>query len=183
VRNLVILLRGIDAAEALQPLGNLIGHPHPKVQFEVIRTFLHFNDPRAERFLLRLIDSRDPAVVIGATRLAAGSRNPEIARRLAGLLGSRGFAEQELALKEAVIKTLAEMGCKEALPGLEAFIEGRNLFMSAALQRLKVAAVLSLGRYAVPAAHALAERLSHKQTGEIARAAGQVCRRPGGTQP
>lgn len=175
VRNLVILLREINDPGALQPLGRLVGYANPKVQYEVMRTYLHFNDPRADRYLLRELEQRDVGILVATIRLAAGSRNPDVARRLAELLGSRGSSEPELTLKETIIRTLAEMGRPEALPGLAAFIEARSLFMPAALTRLKVEAVSSLVRYADPSAADLAEYLYRKSSGEVARAAGHVC--------
>jgi len=183
VRNLVILLREIDAPAALPALARLFGHPHPKVQAEVMRALLHFQDPRAERCLLQELDSKDPAILLNAARLAAGSNNCDIACRLAELLNDRSNAEQELPLKSAIIKTLAEMGCAEVLPELADFIEARSLFTSAPLLRLKVEAVSSLSRYADPEAAEIAERVSRKGSGELARAAGQVCLQLNGRRP
>lgn len=176
VRNLVILLRELNDPEALRPLNRMFGHAHPKVQYEVIRACLHFNDPRAGRYLLRQLDQTDPNILLGAVRLAASSRNPQVACRLAELLNVRGGSEPEMALKSAIIATLAEMGCVEALPGLAAFIENRSLFMTTPLLRLKLAAVASLARYTGPEVVGLAARLQQKSTGEIARAAEKVAR-------
>ena len=174
VRNLVILLREIDDPSALPALARLFGHPHPKVQAEVMRALLHFQDPEAERYLLQELDSRDPAILLNAARLAAGSCNSDIACRLAELLNDRSNAEQELALKSTIIKTLAEIGCVEVLPELADFIEARSLFTSAPLQRLKVEAATSLARYADPEALKIAERISRKGSGELAQVARQV---------
>jgi len=66
------------------------------------------------------------------------------------------------------------MNCVEGLPGLAAFIESRSLFMAKPLLRLKLEAVASLGRYAVPEAADLAARLQKKSSGDIARAAAKV---------
>jgi hypothetical protein len=174
VRNLVILLRELNDPEALRPLSQLFGHAHPKVQYEVIRACLHFNDPRADRFLLRELEQPDPGVRLGIVRLAANSRNPDVVRRLAELLNARGGSETDLALKSAIIATLAEMSCVEGLPGLAAFIESRSLFMAKPLLRLKLEAVASLGRYPGPEAADLAARLQKNSSGDIAQAAAKV---------
>jgi HEAT repeat protein len=174
VRNLVILLRELNDPEALRPLSRLFGHAHPKVQYEVIRTCLHLKDPRADRYLLRELERPDPSVQLGIVRLAANSRNPDVVRRLAELLNARGGSETDLALKSAIIATLAEMSCVEALPGLATFIESRSLFMAKPLLRLKLEAVASLGRYTSPEAAYLAARLQKNSSGDIAQAAAKV---------
>ena len=69
-----------------------------------------------------------------------------------------GELESELALKGVIISSLAKWP-RAGLPGLAAFIESRNLFMSKALLRLKLEAVASpiattaLSRLCWPAAY------------------------------
>jgi hypothetical protein len=174
VRNLVVLLRELNDPETLRPLSRLFTHPHPKVQYEVMRTCLHFNDPRADRYLLHELEQSDATFLAGIVRLAANSRNPEVVCRLTELLNSRGNSEAELVLKGAIIGSLAEMASVQALPGLAAFIESRSLFTNKALLKLKLDAVASLGRYPGGAAGELANRLQQRATGEIASAAGKV---------
>ena len=53
VRNLLILLRSLNDPSVLKPIGHLFTHPHPQVQLEVMKTYLHFGDPRATRYLLK----------------------------------------------------------------------------------------------------------------------------------
>ncbi len=183
VRNLVVLLREINDPEALRPLNRLFAHAHPKVRLEVMQTFLHFNDPRADRYLLHELEKTDVGFLNGIVRLAANSRNPEVACRLADLLNSRGNSESELALKGVIISSLAKMACAQALPGLAAFIESRSLFMSKALLRLKLEAVASLSRYDCAEAVMLASRIRQKSTGGIAEAAEKVCQQLRGSSP
>ena len=42
VRNIIILLRRYDDPSVMQPMKRLIGHKHPKVHFEAMKTYLHF---------------------------------------------------------------------------------------------------------------------------------------------
>lgn len=175
VRNLVVLMREINDPEMLRPLSRLFTHSHPKVQYEVMRTCLHYNDPRADRYLLQELEQVDAEFLTGIVRLAANSRHPAVAEKLTNLLSGRGNSEPELALKGAIISSLAEMGCVQALPGLGTFIEHKSLFTSKALQQLKLAAVASLAHYPGRAAVELATRLRQKSSGEIAQAAENVC--------
>jgi len=183
VRNLVVLLRSMNDPTVLQPLGRLVGYANSNVQFEVMRTFLYFKDPRADRYLLKELDSSDPATLLNITRLAANSRNPEVARKLSEILNRKLLHETDENVKSAVIKSLAEMALPEALPGLERFLRSRNLFQSKQGSSLKVEAVRTLGRYSDPAAGTLAEVIYRKYSGELARAAGQVCLQLNGKLP
>lgn len=175
VRNLVILLRTMEDPSVLQPLGRLVGYANPKVQFEVMRTFLHFNDPRADRYLIKEFDSSDPGVLLNAARLAANCRNPEVASKLSEVLNRKLLREKDENVKSAVIKSLAEMALPAALPGLERFLHSRGLFQAMQGNSLKIEAVQSLARYSDPAAADLAEEVYRKYSGDLARAAGQVC--------
>jgi hypothetical protein len=174
VRNLVILLRMMNDPTVLQPLGHLVGYANANVQFEVMRTFIHFNDPRADRYLLKELDSNDPGILINVARLAANSRSPEVARKLSEILNRKLLKESDENIKGAVIKTLAEMAMAVALPEMERFLLTRNLLQSIQGNSLKIEAVRSLTRYSDPAALALAEKVRHKSSGELARVAGQV---------
>ncbi len=175
VRNLVILLRTMDDRSVLQPLGHLVGYANSKVKFEVMRTFLHFNDPRADRYLLKELDTNDPGVLLTVARLAANSRSPEVASKLSEVLNRRLLKEGDENVKSAVIKSLAEMALPGALPALGRFLHSRSLLPSIKGNSLKVEAVKSLSRYSDPAAATLAEEVYRKYSGGLARAAGQIC--------
>lgn len=175
VRNLVILLRTMDDPSVLQPLGRLVGYANPKVQFEVMRTFLHFNDPRADRYLLKELESNDPSILLNVARLAANSENADVARNLSEVLNRKLFKESDENIKSVVIKSLAEIARPEALPAVARFLHSRSLLRSIKGDNLKVEAVKSLSRYSDPAAAELAEEVYRKYSGELARAAGKVC--------
>jgi hypothetical protein len=164
----------MDDPTVLQPLGHLVGYANARVQFEVMRTFLYYKDPRVEGYLLKELDSSDPATLRNAARLAISSRNPDIARKLAGILQLNLLTEADENVKETVIKSLAEMARSEALPGLERFLLGRSLVQTLHGNRLKIEAVKTLVRYSDPAAAALAEEVCRRSSGELARAAGEV---------
>ena len=175
VRNLVVLLRGMEDPSVLKALGRLVGYANSTVQFEVMRTFIHFNDPRADRYLLKELDSKDPGVLLQAARLAANSSSPEVAAKLSGVLNRKLLKETDENVKSTAIKALAEMALPEALPGLRQFLHSRGLLQSFQGNTLKIEAVKTLGRYDSPDAVDLAEEVYHKASGELARAAGRVC--------
>jgi hypothetical protein len=175
VRNLVVLLRGMEDPSVLKALGRLVGYANATVQFEVMRTFIHFNDPRADRYLIKELDSKDPGVLLQAARLAANSSSPEVATKLSGVLNRKLLNETDENVKSTAIKALAEMARPEALPGLRQFLHSRSLLQSFQSNSLKIEAVKTLVRYDSPDAVGLAEEVYRKASGELARAAGQVC--------
>lgn len=183
VRNLVILLRGMEDPTVLKPLGRLVGYANPTVQFEVMRTFIHFKDPRADRYLLKELDSRDPGVLVNAARLANKSRSPQVAAKLAEVLNRKLLKEADEKVKSVVIKALSEMTLPEALPGLKQFLHSRSLLQSFQGNTLKIEVVKTLGRYDSQEAVDLAEEVYRKYSGELSRAAGQVCMQKRGTLP
>jgi hypothetical protein len=183
VRNLVILLRGMEDPSVLKPLGRLVGYANPTVQFEVMRTFIHFNDPRADRYLLKELDSKDPAVLLQAARLAANSSSPAVATKLSEVLNRKLLKETDENVKSSAIKALAEMALPEALPGLRQFLHSRSLLQSFQSNSLKIEAVKTLIRYDSSDAVDLAEEVYRKASGELARAAGQVCLQKRGKLP
>lgn len=183
VRNLVVLLRDMNDPVVLHALGRLVGHAHPKVQYEVMTTFLHFRDPRADRYLLKELESRDAEVLYNAVRLAAKSQLPEVARKLSQLLNARLGPDADERVKLAVVKSLAEMALPEALPELGKFLRSRSLFSPLQQNRVKIEAVKSLEHYKDPQAALLAEEISTKSSGDLARAAGKVCLQLKGKPP
>jgi len=182
VRNLVILLRQMNEPAVLKHLNHLVDYAHTKVQFEVMRTFLHFGDSRAESYLLRELESKNTAKQIDAARLATNSPSGEVARKLAEVLNRKKLREDDAEVKSAVIKALAEMAHPEALPGLEKFLLSRNLLQTIQGNSLKIEAVKALQHYSEPSALSLAVRVRDKYSGELARTAGQVCLKLGGNR-
>jgi hypothetical protein len=174
VRNLVVLLRKMNDPAVLKYMGHLVGYPDANVQFEVMRTFLHFNDPRADRYLIKKLESNDPGILINIARLAANSRNPEVSRKLSEILNRRLLKESDENIKSSVIESLAKMALPEAFPELEIFLLSRGLLQSMQGNNLKIEAVRSLLRYSDPAAAVLAEQVSRKSSGELAQVAKKI---------
>lgn len=177
VRNLIILLRIIDDPSILQPLTHLACYAHPKVQFEAIRTFLHFKDPLADRFLLKKLDSNDLRILLSIARLAASSRSPEVARKLSEVLDRKFPKEFDEKIKSVVIQSLAEIARPEALPALSRFLLRGTLLQSASESSLKIAATKSLLLYNDPTAAALSQEVHQKFSGDLAWTAAQVSTR------
>ncbi len=180
VRNLVVLLRETNDRRILTPVGRLVGHSHPKVHLEVMKTYLHFNDPKADRYLLKELAAADLERKLNAVRLCGGSRSAEVLREVVNLLFLKRGGEELFELKKGAIKALAEIGNPAVLTDLEEFLDSKNLRNPILHNRLKSAIVRSLGGYSSPKARALLERLAVGKKGELARLAEGLLARQGG---
>ena len=123
----------------------------------------------------------DPAILLNVARLAANSHNPDVARKLSEILNRKLLKEADDTIKSVVIKSLAEMALPEALPAIGQFLNSRSLLQSFSSNPLKVEAVKTLVRYKDQAAVDLADEVHRKASGDLARAAGQVCLQLRGT--
>lgn len=171
VRNLVVILRRLDDPAILRHLRRFMEHPHPRVRQEVLRTFLHFDDPEADRLLLRDLAGSDRELQLGAVQLAEFSRSPEVFARLLETLAHGGIADFEFELKRAVVRTLAAIGNPEALPALAAVLHGKSLLHPLQHGRLKGEIIATLGDYPAAAAAPLLAEMARSPQQELARQA------------
>ena len=171
VRNLVIILRGLNDPEVVPLLGRLVDYGHPKVQYEVINAYLHYGDERANSFLVKELSGKNPASLLSATRLAEKSRDVQVIRHLAKLLNMRVPLEHETEIKAAAIKALLENAREEVLPELEKFLVGKKLFGGSRNNELKIRAVEILEKIGTINAGLLAGEVARSATGELAKAA------------
>ncbi len=169
VRNLLILLRRLNDPGVLRPIGHLIAHPHPQVQLEAMKTYLHFGDPRATRYLLKELEQQDLRRRHNAVLLARRCHDRQVVHRILDLLEA-GLSENEFEFKRAAVKTLAEIGDPVALPRLENLLEKTYLLHPLLYRRLKLEIVASLGAYPAASTAQLLQRLAAGQ-GEIAELA------------
>ncbi len=180
VRNLVVLLRETNNPGFLTAVGRLVGHRHPKVHLEVMKTYLHFNDPKADRYLLKELGASELERKLNAVRLSGGSRSAEVLREVVKLLSLKGGGEELFELKRGAVKALAEIGNPAVFSDLEEFLGSRSLRNPILHNRLKLEVVRSLGAYDSPKARALLEQLAAGKKGELTRLAESLLARQGG---
>ncbi len=168
VRNMVVVLREIKDPAVIPLLRRLSGYNHPKVQFEVMNTYLQYGDERANRYLLKELASKNPVSLLSAVRLAANSRNPHVISMLAKLLNVRLPAEHEHEVKSNVIKALHEPATDDILPDLATFLLGKKLFGGNKNLPLKIKAVAILGKIGTVDAGILAGKVAQSSSGELA---------------
>jgi len=171
VRNMVVVLREINDPSVVPLLGSLSDYNHPKVQSEVLKTFLHYEDDRANLFLIKALSSRNSTKLLSAVRLAANSSDPRVVGMLAKLLNKRLSGEQELEVKGLAIKAMEESATEAVLPELANFFFGRKMFGASKIESLKVPAVAILKQIGTVDAGIMAGQIAQNSSGELAKAA------------
>lgn len=170
VRNMVVVLREINDPSVVPLLGSLSDYEHPKVQSEVLKTFLHYEDDRANLFLIKALSSRNSKKLLNAVRLAANSRDSRVVGMLAKLLSKRLSGEQELEVKGLAIKAMEESATEDVLPELANFFFGRKIFGGGKVESLKVSAVAILKQIGTVDAGIMAGQIAQSSSGELAKA-------------
>lgn len=173
VRNLVILLRRGDDPAVLKHLSALIGHSHPKVQYEVMKTLLHFADPRAQRYLLRELGAADLERRRQAVLLARHGAAPEVLARLAAML-HEGLGEAEVELREQVIETLAQAASDPAGQILAQLLLYKSLRHPLLYRQLRNTVFAALRRHRPPWLPDMLRNLAASGTGGVHRQAGAL---------
>ena len=167
VRNLVILLRRYDDPEVMQPLRFLIGHKHTKIHFEAMKTYLHFNDPKADRYLTQELQADDPQRRLNAAFLARNSKSSEVHAALLGLLESNSL-DPEYATRSVVVKSLAEIGNPQFLPVLRRALKGRSLLHPTLFSQYKQLIINSFSKYPAQAVQPILNEIAAEKKGEFA---------------
>lgn len=176
VRNIIILLRRFDDPSVMQPMKRLIGHKHPKIHFEAMKTYLHFEDPKADLYLIREMQGDDLERRKNAALLASNSRNPAVYQELINIV-LEGRADPEYDLRTVALKSLADIADPNFLPSLKIALATRNLFRPGLHKEFKVNLLRSLIKYPPEAAHAFLSELAEQPKGEMVDTARQVLRR------
>ena len=174
VRNMVIILREIEDPAVIPLLGRLSDYAHPKVQFEVMNTYLYYGDDRADRYLLKELAGQNPTSLLSAIRLAENSQNPKIVSMLSKLLNARLPTEHELEVKTNAIKVLQKSATEDVLPELANFFLKKKLFGGSKPLSLQIKAVAILEKIGTVDAGILAGKIAQSTSGELARASENV---------
>jgi len=160
LRNLLIILRSLEDPEIIPHIRPLVMHKNAKVRQDALRTLLSYNDPIAERQILRDLDSGDKETRLAAINLAEKSHSPDVFRKLVAIVAKSGLSPLDLELKCAAVQSLKEIGDAEALPELLKVLDSANLIRAKALGRLKLEIVRSLEGYPPKIALSILEKIA-----------------------
>jgi hypothetical protein len=143
VRNMLVLLRTLEATQTVNQVRRLLSYPNSRVHQEVLSTLIYFQDPEADRQLLLDLKSDKYEVQSVALQLAEASKNPQILARLMELLKTGG----DFDLKKAALHALSVIGNPLVLPELGQFLKTTSILHPILMRNLKLAIIRSLERY------------------------------------
>ncbi|NVN99313.1 MAG: HEAT repeat domain-containing protein [Geobacteraceae bacterium] len=148
VRNMLVLLRTLEATQTVSQLRRLLTHPNSRVHQEALRTLIYFQDPEADRQLLQDLNSDNHDVQFASLQLADTSKSPQVQARLLELLKTSG----DFTLRIATLHPLAAIGNPMILPELWQLLKTGSILHPIMMHNLKLEIVRSLERYpALPA--------------------------------
>jgi len=147
LRNLLIMLRSLDDPEIIPHIRPLVMNKNAKVRQDALRTLLSYNDPVAERQILRDLEHTDKETRLAAIGMAEKSHSPDVFKKLVAIVAKSGLSPLDVEMKSAAIQSLKEIGHEEALPELFRMLGSTNLIRAKALGRLKLDIVRSLEGY------------------------------------
>lgn len=176
VRNLLVMLRGVNNPLICKQVHRLFNHPHPRVRTEVLRTLLHYGDAEADKMLLQQLASSDEETLYTALQLAEKSTNPRVFSILLSFLDRGSLTNYEYKLKSAVVSSLAEIGNPAALPRLEQILQSGSLLHAGNHTRLKAEITRSLDHYPPAAVLPILRKIIEKGSSEQVRQAEEVYR-------
>lgn len=153
VRNMLILLRTLEATQAVIQVRRLLSHPNPRVHQEVLRTLIYFQDPEADRQLLLDLKSDKRDAQLAALQLAEASKSPQVLAGLLELIKNSGDFE----LRIAALHPLAMIGNPAVLPELGQLLKTGSILHPILMRNFKMEIIRSLERYPIlPASQLLA---------------------------
>ena len=160
LRNLLIILRSLNDPEIIPHIRPLVANKNAKVHQDALRTLLSYNDPIAERQILRDLESSDKETRLVAINLAEKSHSPDVYRKLVAIIAKSGLSPLDLEMKCAVVQTLKEIGHERALLELVKVLGSTNLIRARALTKLKLEIIRSLEGYPPNSALPILEKIA-----------------------
>jgi len=160
LRNLLIILRSLNDPEIIPHIRPLVANKNAKVHQDALRTLLSYNDPIAERQILRDLESSDKETRLVAINLAEKSHSPDVYRKLVAIIAKSGLSPLDLEMKCAVVQTLKEIGHERALLELIKVLGSTNLIRARALTKLKLEIIRSLEGYPPNSALPILEKIA-----------------------
>lgn len=168
LRNLIVLLRGLNDPSLMDTIEPMLRHPHQRVRQEALKTAFYFRDPRADATLLKELNRTAPQPPLWAIGLARQSRDPRVFNRLLGLLQRRDLTKEGLALQRAIVASLADIANPIALRDLERVLFGFSFLHPRRHKALQSFIVASLKHYSHEATDPIYRRLARGMRPDLA---------------
>ncbi len=146
-RNLIILLRSIDARKTAGVLRQFLSYENADLKQEALETLLHFKDKQAHKALKEMIRSGRKNAFLQAVDLAGKYKVAPLAPDLAEKLKRYIFFKSDIRKNQAIIEALAKIGDPEVLPHLEELARSTWPLHIREINRMKLVLFESLRGY------------------------------------
>lgn len=123
VRNMILLLRGVNDRSALAEIRRLAQHPDLRVRLEAIKSLLVLDPTVPGSLLENAINDPDPKMAEAAIALVGSYGIREGVGPLVNIISGRDLLGRRRSLRIRAIRSLGELGAPEALPGVERFLK------------------------------------------------------------
>ena len=168
VRNVVHILGWIRGAAIAPLLGTAAKHPEPRVRQEVVAALAQAGTA-GHPLMLGMLDGAHGRVFSALLHQLSGERDPDLARRLLGLLMLPAFAERPPEERRAVYLALASVGGDGVLPDLEAELH-RTRWFSSAHEQHRQSVARCIARIGTPTARLMLERGAASRNAAVRKA-------------
>jgi len=109
-RNMLFLLRECHGRSQASAVKDFLEHEAPLVQLEALRTLLSFQDPGAEEYVVKFLQSENPQLQKGAAWLAGTYRLKEAVPHLVRLLDEKDLLNKKIVFKRGLVRALGRIG-------------------------------------------------------------------------
>lgn len=171
IRNLLYLLREFGDPAMLPYIRRYLGHPHPKVRQEALKTCLLFRDAKAIPALLKAMETKEESALISAISLAGISGDPQVVARLISLLREGSLLNYHLEVRKAAAKALVNAGPSLALPVFEEILASHSLLQPTLHDSLKMEIIAGLDSFPADIAGRLLQEQVKSGSPEVVRVA------------
>lgn len=167
VRNLIVLLRILDARETENGLKQLLDHDNTDIQLEALETLLQFESQWALPVLRKLVRASRADLSSRAIFLAGNYRVSDMAEDLASMLKRFILFKADIKKNEEIIAALGQIGSSHTIPVLEKLLSSTPILHSREIAKMKLLVYQSLAGYTYNDVKHLLEKGSKAKDDEI----------------
>lgn len=174
VRNLIVMLRVLNANEAESSLQQLLEHDNIEIQMEALATLIQFESKLALPPLKKLVRSSQANISSKAIFLSGQYKVKDMAQVLTSMLKTFILFKADIKINEEIISALGQIADSNTIPVLEKLISRTPFFHSKEIAKMKLLAYQSLSGYSYSDAGKLLEKGSKSRNTEIANICQQI---------
>jgi len=168
VRNLIVMLRVLNAHEAENSLKQLLEHNNMDIRMEALETLLQFENQWALPVLKKMVRGSQANISSKAIFLSGKYKVKDMAPTLTSMLKTFILFKTDIKKNEEVISALGQIADSGTIPVIEKIVSRTPLFHSKEIAKMKLMAYQSLSGYSYSNTKKLLEKGSKSRNTEIA---------------